>query len=135
MTQQPVQHSRLHLGQGHVLREQAPRPAQRHIAKATPGITREPRAKRNYAKFVDLLLEKTDRPRVLVLGGSIEGQGMEPLLSNPNIELVETDVAFGPRAKMICDAKATLPYADGSFDGVVAQAVLEHVADPVPLRR
>lgn len=30
---------------------------------------------------------------------------------------------------MVCDAH-DLPFADGSFDGVLAQAVLEHVVDP-----
>jgi len=43
--------------------------------------------------------------------------------------LVESDVSFGPRTTLIADAH-DLPFADGTFDGVVAQAVLEHVVDP-----
>jgi SAM-dependent methyltransferase len=66
---------------------------------------------------------------VLVLGGSILGQGMETLLHYPQITLVETDVAFGPRTLMIADAHR-IPLADESVDGVVVQAVLEHVMDP-----
>ncbi|MFA9440842.1 methyltransferase domain-containing protein [Uliginosibacterium sp. sgz301328] len=40
-----------------------------------------------------------------------------------------TDVAFGKNVRCIADAH-DLPFADGSFDLVVACAVLEHVADP-----
>jgi len=54
---------------------------------------------------------------------------MKSLVDHPPIELVETDVAFGPRTAVICDAHR-LPFENASFDGVVAQAVLEHVADP-----
>jgi ubiquinone/menaquinone biosynthesis C-methylase UbiE len=50
-------------------------------------------------------------------------------LADAHVELVETDVAFGPRTSLICDAH-DIPFEDQSFDGVVAQAVLEHVADP-----
>jgi ubiquinone/menaquinone biosynthesis C-methylase UbiE len=54
---------------------------------------------------------------------------MEQLLASPAIELVETDVAFGPRTQVICDAHA-LPFADSTFDGVIIQAVLQYVQDP-----
>ena len=43
--------------------------------------------------------------------------------------MVETDVAFGPRTNLICDAH-DIPFQDSSFDAVIIQAVLEHVADP-----
>lgn len=99
------------------------------ILALTPGISANIKGKANYARFVELLLKQSKAPRVLVLGGSIQGQGMEPLLSCPEIEIVDTDVAFGPRTGIVCDAH-DIPFADGSFDGVVAQAVLEHVADP-----
>lgn len=54
---------------------------------------------------------------------------MESLANNTAIDLVESDVAFAPRTMLICDAH-DIPFEDGSFDGVIAQAVLEHVADP-----
>jgi len=69
------------------------------------------------------------RPRVLVIGGRIEGPGLSLLLAEPGVELVESDVALGPRTQIVCDAH-DLPFADGSFDAVVAQAVMEHVLDP-----
>jgi hypothetical protein len=40
-----------------------------------------------------------------------------------------TDVAFAAGVSCICDAH-DLPFADGSFDAVFAEAVLEHVCDP-----
>jgi SAM-dependent methyltransferase len=67
--------------------------------------------------------------RVLVIGGGIAGYGMDALIDRAGVELVETDVYLGPRTAVVCDAH-DLPFADGAFDAVVAQAVLEHVADP-----
>jgi ubiquinone/menaquinone biosynthesis C-methylase UbiE len=57
------------------------------------------------------------------------GEGMEQLLLAPEIELVETDVSFGPRTALISDAH-NIPFVDSVFDAVIAQAVLEHVVDP-----
>ena len=54
---------------------------------------------------------------------------MDGLAEDPCIRLHQADVALGPRTDVICDAH-TLPFADGVFDGVICQAVLEHVADP-----
>jgi SAM-dependent methyltransferase len=54
---------------------------------------------------------------------------MECLADDASIELVESDVGFGPRTMLICDAH-DIPFGDASFDGVIVQAVLEHVVDP-----
>jgi ubiquinone/menaquinone biosynthesis C-methylase UbiE len=54
---------------------------------------------------------------------------MDALLASREIELIETDVGFGERTMLVCDAH-DLPFIDNSFDGVVIQAVLEHVVDP-----
>jgi len=70
------------------------------------------------------------RRRVLVVGGGILGFGIEQLLGHDWLELVETDVYVGPRTAVVCDAH-DLPFAEASFDAVIAQAVLEHVIDPV----
>jgi SAM-dependent methyltransferase len=107
-----------------------PPPAvQSRIRRAMPEISLNVNGPRNLARFAGLLLERSAAPRVLVVGGRITGCGMEALLEHPDIEMVETDVSFGPRTALVCDAHR-LPFADGSFDGVVAQAVLEHVLDP-----
>jgi SAM-dependent methyltransferase len=92
-----------------------------------PGENRK--APVNYARMKDILLEGRDRAVVLVLGGSVLGAGMEALV-DPRIELVETDVSLGPRNAIVCDAHQ-IPFAGATFDGVVSQAVLEHVLDPV----
>ena len=70
-----------------------------------------------------------DRPRILVVGGGTLGAGLGPLLDDPDAQVTETDVWIGPRTTLVCDGH-DLPFADGSYDAVVCQAVLEHVLDP-----
>jgi SAM-dependent methyltransferase len=98
------------------------------IRSMLPEISRNYHTRENYLRLRDELLRRGNA-RVLIVGGSILGKDMEALLT-PAIELVETDIALGPRAQMIVDAHS-IPFADGSFDAVIAQAVLEHVADPI----
>lgn len=86
-------------------------------------------SRENYAMFSRLLLERTQHPRVLVVGGREAGRGMQDVLEEGRIELVETDIDFGPRTQLVCDGHQ-LPFETGSFDGLVVQAVLEHVLDP-----
>ncbi len=99
------------------------------MRRLIPTIDSNIKGKANYRRMSEVLLGQSTSPRVLVLGGSILGDGMESLVDNPAVDCVETDVSFGPRAMLICDAH-DIPFEDESFDGVVVQAVLEHVVDP-----
>lgn len=102
---------------------------ERFIVNLMPGIILNLKGKANYQEFTELLIKQNENPKILIIGGSVVGQGMEALFSVPSIELIETDVAFGPRISVICDAH-NIPFDNGSFDGVIIQAVLEHVVEP-----
>jgi SAM-dependent methyltransferase len=99
------------------------------LKRLLPSIHLNLKADANFSRLAELLAERNAPPKVLVLGGSILGKGMNTIASAPGIELIETDVSFGPRTRLICDAH-DIPFADSSFDAVIVQAVLEHVADP-----
>jgi SAM-dependent methyltransferase len=97
-----------------------------------PTRTRNVAAKQNFELLADLLGERSGNgsdPRVLVVGGRIAGAGSKVILDNQRLDVIETDVALGPRTQVVCDAH-DLPFADGTFDAVVIQAVLEAVVDP-----
>lgn len=99
------------------------------LSNLLPKIDRNLKAEQNYSKMVDLLLHDSKAPQVLVIGCGNLGKGMTALAKNSAIELLETDVSWGNRTQIICDAH-NLPFADAVFDGVIIQAVLEHVVDP-----
>jgi SAM-dependent methyltransferase/uncharacterized protein YbaR (Trm112 family) len=86
-------------------------------------------AVRCFGTMKRLLLERTAAPVVLLVGGGIRGKGMCALTGEPAIRLINVDPSPNSTASVFCDAH-DLPFRDGSVDGVVAQAVLEHVADP-----
>jgi SAM-dependent methyltransferase len=101
----------------------------RLVGRALPSGSVNLKGRANYATLERLLMEAPTRPRVLVVGGGILGQGMEMLAANEGIEFVHSDVALEPLTELIADCHQ-LPFPEGYFDAVIAQAVLEHVADP-----
>ena len=101
----------------------------RMLSDLLPKIDRNLKAEQNYSKMVDLLLHDAQNPRILVIGCGNLGKGMTDLVENSSIDLLETDVSWGSRTQIICDAH-NLPFSDAVFDGVIVQAVLEHVVDP-----
>jgi SAM-dependent methyltransferase/uncharacterized protein YbaR (Trm112 family) len=108
------------------------------LSRLVPKRDKNLKAKQNYRRLAEELLRSNEgpgvqspdsSPRVLVLGGSILGAGIDEFVGRPDIDVIESDASFGPRTQLICDAHS-IPFADGSLDGVVVQAVLEHVVDP-----
>lgn len=97
--------------------------------KFIPSLGKNWVSKKNYKILSDLLLSNKSHSKVLILGGSIEGDGIENFLHEPRFNIVESDVSFGPRTQIILDGHC-IPYADSTFDCVIVQAVLEHVIDP-----
>jgi SAM-dependent methyltransferase len=94
----------------------------------TPRLGKNLKAKDNYMKINDILLSEKDLPSVLIIGGSILGEGIEKL-NFEKLLIIQTDVSYGPQTEIICDAH-NIPFDDETFDCVIVQAVLEHVIDP-----
>lgn len=101
----------------------------RRVRAMLPGIDKNLGSRKNYARLSELLSARGAAPRVLILGGGILGDGIDALTHTAGIQMVESDVSFGPRTRIILDAH-DIPFVDQTFDAVIAQAVLEHVADP-----
>jgi SAM-dependent methyltransferase len=87
----------------------------------------------NVARMLELLradhATPDQRPRILVIGGGTVGAGLEELYTDPTVDLICFDIYASPSVQFIADGHA-IPLAVGSVDGVVIQAVLEHVLEP-----
>ena len=91
-----------------------------------------PQAARNIPRMIGILVERAEpsrRPVVLVVGGGEVGSGVDELYANQSIDLLGFDIYLSPVTQFIADAHS-IPLANESVDGVVVQAVLEHVLDP-----
>lgn len=96
--------------------------------RVVPSITHNWVGQGNY-RLLASALHVNQHSNVLVVGAGELGVGFDFLLHDPSITLVETDVYFAPRIAAIADCH-DLPFLDRTFDAVIVQAVLEHVADP-----
>lgn len=88
-----------------------------------------PEKSRNIATFtpedaVREIAQKMPGAKILVIGA-----GDAPLEKLPGVEMTYSDVALGPLTDLIADGH-DLPFADGTFDLVIAAAVMEHVMNP-----
>ena len=110
-----------------VLKRNAPRPlvtfVRRHL------MPYNARAERNAERLLAELRKQAEAPRILIVGGGAVGSGAEALYSAPNVRLTAFDLYGSEHVQLIADAHQ-MPFADGSFDGVWVQAVLEHVLEP-----
>ncbi|MGF1545595.1 MAG: class I SAM-dependent methyltransferase [Parvularculaceae bacterium] len=88
---------------------------------------------RNVSRLIDDLEAKaaaTGREvSALIVGGGSVGQGMAPLYDHPSIKVFSFDIYASDLVQFVGDAHH-IPAADGAFDAVVVQAVLEHVLAP-----
>lgn len=96
------------------------------LRKFIPEISVNIKAEKNYSELVTMLPSNS---KILIIGGSIKGKGMDAIYSKESFEIIGSDVSFGPYTKIICDAH-DIPFVDETFDCVIIQAVLEHVLDP-----
>ena len=83
----------------------------------------------NISEFLEQLSRRDDPPRVLVIGGGSVGIGMSQLYEAPEVRLIAFDVYASPYVQFVADAHK-VPLSDGSVDGVIIQAVMEHVLEP-----
>lgn len=101
----------------------------RKIRRMLPDISKNYKAAANFKKFAEIINVKTKNPKILIVGGAVAGKGLKIDALFERAEIVESDVAFGVRTNLIADAH-DLPFQANTFDGIIAQAVLEHVLDP-----
>jgi SAM-dependent methyltransferase len=84
---------------------------------------------RNIDAFLRHAYDLSREPTILVVGGGTIGNGISALYKAQDVKVIGVDVYASPNIKIICDGHK-LPFVDESFDGVVIQAVLEHVLEP-----
>lgn len=86
-------------------------------------------SRKNCKSFIEECKKIASKPKILIVGGGIEGAGTEDLYSNDGVQVISTDIYLTNLVDVISDAHY-LPFKNEVFDGVWIQAVLEHVVDP-----
>lgn len=99
-----------------------------NLARTIKGVLTGSRAtsKRNIAQFKQLL---PPSPVLLMVGAGALGVGCEVLYEDEEIRQIAFDIYPSNLTQFVADAHQ-IPLEDASVDGVVVQAVLEHVLDP-----
>ncbi|NGO41089.1 class I SAM-dependent methyltransferase [Streptomyces ureilyticus] len=88
-------------------------------------------ANRVAARNIDALVHALpgSAPTLLVVGGGTVGNGVEVVYRDPRVQVIGFDLVGSPVTQFIADAHH-IPLPTASVDGVLVQAVLEHVLDP-----
>jgi SAM-dependent methyltransferase len=85
---------------------------------------------RNLCDFKSLVdASSSSQKKILIVGSGEQGTGLDILSGEPEFKLVGLDVYDSSTVDVIADAHF-LPFEGESFDGIVVQAVLEHVLSP-----
>jgi SAM-dependent methyltransferase len=98
------------------------------LRRLTPRNVVAPRVSKRLALDAAAIAER-GRPLILVIGGGTIGSGLEGFYSDPTIDIVSFDIFPSRFTQFVADGHA-IPLADASVDGVIVQAVLEHVLEP-----
>lgn len=78
----------------------------------------------------DLVAETENRkPRLLIVGGGAIGNGIASVYDSSGIDILAFDIYKSEYCQFIADGHS-IPLLDGTVDGVLIQAVLEHVLNP-----
>jgi len=93
-----------------------------------PSITRSFKSRYNYIRLVQYLTSVQPFSTVLIVGGSVVGNGVDVLYATPAIKVVSVDIDYFSTVDVIADAH-NLPFKTNFFDAIIYQAVLEHVID------
>lgn len=99
---------------------------------ASLGDTRNSVAKRHVSRMLTLLAQLKsgpERPVILVVGGGVIGSGLEDIYEKAEVDILAFDVYLSPYVQFIADGHS-IPLAPETVDGVIVQAVLEHVLEP-----
>ena len=88
-----------------------------------------PVAAENIGIFLQLVRSAGPCPRVLVIGGGTVGSGVDALYDAPGVGIIAFDIYQSRFVQFVADGHS-IPLSSQSVDGVVIQAVLEHVLAP-----
>jgi SAM-dependent methyltransferase len=108
--------------------EKSERAISRLIGRLSPANPVAPRISRTLAADA-AAVDRSRRPVVLVIGGGTIGSGLTGFYADPSVDILAFDVYPSRYTQFVADGQA-IPLADESVDGVIVQAVLEHVLEP-----
>lgn len=92
-------------------------------------VGHDPITGQNIKLFLRHLHSLKANPRVLVIGGGTMGSSVGPLYADPSIGIIAFDIYRTGLVQVLADAHR-IPLRDHAVDGVLIQAVLEHVLEP-----
>jgi SAM-dependent methyltransferase/uncharacterized protein YbaR (Trm112 family) len=102
----------------------------RHLSYAMHDLSGvQPAIDRRATAFIDCVRKKSQRGATVLIIGGANMSPRSPFRAAADMRLVASDIYSSPSTDVLADGHF-LPFRDASFDGVAAQAVLEHVLDP-----